>query len=202
VIYSGLDWSGTPGPGQGPFLVFAVIHVDETDLSSLEAELAAAAERLGWPPKFVFKHVGADQTVHREFYRALGRVPFKAHVHMLDKAAWRAQYGGKGSRGDDCIGDGVTTLLLRCPAAVTGDQTLYLDLPHKERTTMKKYRELIRSAMRGADRETFRHIKARPDNRPDGGIIQVADMLSGEVAENQGLGGRYLPGVSSNIVLV
>jgi hypothetical protein len=163
--------------------------VDEADLPVLEAELAAAAGRIGWPPEFVFKHVGANRAIHREYYQALGRISFQAHVHLLDKVAWRAQYGGKGSRGDDCICDGITTLLLRCPAEVTNDQILYIDLPHKERTTIKKYREVIRSAPHGADRETFRRIKARPDNRHDGGIIQVADMLSGEVAENPGMGG-------------
>ena len=202
MIYSGLDWSGTPGPAHGPFLVLAVEHVNEDDLSTVEAELAAAAAVLGWPLKSVFKHVGADDPTHREFYRALLRIPFAAHVHMLDKAAWHAQYGSKGSRGDDCIGDGITTLLLGCPDAVTADQTLYIDLPHRERTTMRKYREVIRSALRGADRETFRRIKARPDNRRDGGIVQIADMLAGEVRENSGIGGLYLPSVSSRIVRV
>jgi hypothetical protein len=176
--------------------------MNDADLSTIEAELDAAALRLGWRREFVFKHVGANRDVHREFYQALGRIPFKAHVHMLDKAAWHAQYGGKGSRGDDCICDGIATLLLRCPATFTDGQILYIDLPHKQRMTMKKYREVIRSALRGADRETFRRIKARPDNRRDGGIIQIADMLSGEVNENQGLGGRYLPSVSTNIVIV
>jgi hypothetical protein len=202
MIYSGLDWSGSPGNTHGPWLVFAVVHVDETDLPTLEAELAAAAARLRWPREFVFRHVGADETMHREFYEALRRIPFQAHVYLLDKAAWRAQYGGKGTRGDDCLCDGISTLILRCPAAVTSDQILYIDLPHKERTTIKKYREVIRSALIGANRETFRRIKARADNRRDGGIIQIADMLCGEVAENQGLVGDYLPGIKPKIVRV
>jgi hypothetical protein len=202
VIYSGLDWSGAPGPGQGSFLVFAVVHVDETDLPVLETELTAAAMRLAWPRTYVFKHVSAVPNTHREFYQALAHIPFSAHIHMLDKARWWDQYGGKGARGDVCICDGITTLLLQCPPAVTSDQTLYIDLPHKERTTIQKYREVIRSGLRGADRRTFRHIKARADNRRDGGIIQIADMLAGEVAELRGIGGPYLPGIKARVALV
>jgi hypothetical protein len=123
-------------------------------------------------------------------------------VHMLDKSAWHAQYGGKGSRGDDCLCDGICSLILGCPDWITADQTLYIDLPHKERTTITKYRQVIRSSLIGADRENFRRIKARPDNRRDGGLIQIADMVSGEVAENQGIKGPYLSGLSSRIVLV
>lgn len=152
MIFSGLDWSRSPGPAHGPHVVFTIVHIDQADLPTLENELARAAVRLGWPPHFVFKHSGAKPVVHREFYLALHRVPFTAHVSMLAKASWQAQYSGKGARGDDCLGDGMATLLLRCPDRLTSDQILYIDLPHKERATLTKYRAVIRSALVGAGR--------------------------------------------------
>jgi hypothetical protein len=41
-----------------------MVHVDESDLSNLEAALAAARRRLGRGPDYVFKHVGAKENVH------------------------------------------------------------------------------------------------------------------------------------------
>ncbi len=41
MIYSGLDWSGSPGPEHGPWLVLAIAHVDEVDLETLDTELAS-----------------------------------------------------------------------------------------------------------------------------------------------------------------
>jgi hypothetical protein len=202
VIYSGLDWSGSPGREQGPYLVLAVVHIDEANLPIMETELSGTAHRLRWPPHFVFKHSKAEQRVHTEFYRAVARIPFTAHVHLLDKAAWHNQYGGKGSRGDDCICDGMTTLLVRCPPETTSDTILYIDVPHREKTTMKNYRTIIRSTLIGANRRTFRDIKLRPDSRRDGGLIQVADMLPGEAGEYQGLAGPFLPGLGAKLTIV
>ena len=202
MIYSGLDWSGSPGAGHGPWLVLVVVHFDESDLPTLDEKLTAARALLGRPGDYPFKHVEATVDIHRRFYAALQDIPMQAHVHMLDKAAWRRQYGGRGSRGVDCVCDGIITLLMRCPVELTTDQILYLDLPRNEGKIIEHYRTAIRRAMRGAKRGTFRHVKARPDHRRDGAIIQVADMLAGEVNERQGLSGEYLPRLGSRVCLV
>src|SRR5215204_3992412 len=101
MIYSGLDWSGSPGKTHGAWLVFAVVHIDEANLSILDAEFAAAKQHLRVAPTFVFKHDGAADPVKEQVFAALQRTPMEAHVHMLNKAAWRAAYGGK-MKGNDC----------------------------------------------------------------------------------------------------
>src|SRR5436305_4118732 len=85
MIYSGLDWSGSPGKEQGRWLVFAAAHIDRCDIPTLDAELAAARMRLGLPPNYVFSHNGASLRTLTEVFDMIARVPVTAHAHMLDK---------------------------------------------------------------------------------------------------------------------
>ena len=116
MIYSGLDWSGSPGTEQGPWLVFAVVHIEDLDMPALAAVLATARARLGFDPGYVFKHTRAKRSndIHDRFYEALRPMPFAAHVRMMNKAAWRSQHAGR-ARGADCICDGIVDLIVGCP---------------------------------------------------------------------------------------
>jgi hypothetical protein len=150
VIYSGLDWSGSPGTEQGPWLVFTVVHIDQLDLPALDAALAAARTRLGFDPGYVYNHTRAKRSIdiHDRFYGALHPLAFAAHVRMMDKAAWRAQHASQ-TRGADCICDGIVDLILGCPDHVVARQVLYIDLPANEEKTIQTYRT---SMSAGADR--------------------------------------------------
>jgi hypothetical protein len=92
-----------------------MVHVDESDLSNLEAALAAARRRLGRGPDYVFKHVGAKENVHHQFYRAITEISsLKAHVYRYDRTNWNLQHA-RAADGDPCICDGIISLTLGCP---------------------------------------------------------------------------------------
>jgi hypothetical protein len=201
VNYTGIDWSGSPGRVHGPSIVFAAIHIDGTEIGTLNNELATARKLLDRPPNFVFSHTGASLDTHRRFYAALSKIPFQADIFELDKAAWHRAVGDKGSRGSDCECDGIIRLVMACPVDVTGDRMLYLDLPRTkpQRKRIEDIRTAIRKAMRGAKRATFEDVQGRPDDSGDGAIIQVADMLAGEMREFGALAGPHLPAFARRI---
>jgi hypothetical protein len=201
VIYSGLDWSGSPGNAHGPWLVIAISHVDEADISTLDTELAQARARLRVAPDFVFHHSDASDRTKAEFFAALQRAPVTAHVYMLNKSAWSAQYV-TGSSGTDCILDGIIRLIASCPPHCVNEQMLYIDLQRREVEVVKRYRTTIRQALRRAKQPAFRDMKPRPDDQNDAALIQVADMVAGEVREHSGINGPYLPAHRHQITIV
>ena len=199
MIYSGLDWSEDVG---GPLGYIAIVHVHEADLPNLETELAAARRRLGRDSDYVFKHVGAKENVHHVFYNAITAIPsLKAHLYRYDRSNWNLQHA-KAADGDACVCDGIITLTLGCPADLVDDQILLIDLPRRERDVLQAFRTAIRQSMRQAHRAPFRSIKPHPDHRLEGGIVQAADMLAGEVREQSGIGGPFLGSLGSRVRMV
>jgi hypothetical protein len=170
VIYSGLDWSGSPGNEHGPWLVIAIAHVDEANMPKLDAELARIRDELRLSPAFPFRHSETTPRTRRAFFAALHRVPLSVHGHMVNKAVWAARHV-PGSSGFDCICDGMITLILGCPKGVVDRQLLYIDLPRNEGKLVERYRTTIRQALRQARHPAFRDLKARPDDRRDAAII-------------------------------
>lgn len=201
MIYSGLDWSGSPGDEHGPWLVFGIAHIDETAIDAMNLELAYARARLRLPQNFVFHHSEASLQARRAFFAALARMQLSAHVYMMDKAHWTAVYVN-GSTGTDCIVDGIITLIASCPSTVVGEQMLYIDLPRSEGRLVQHYRTMIRQALRRSKRPAFRDVKPRPDDRDDAALIQIADMIAGEVREQNGMAGSFLPALRQQITIV
>jgi hypothetical protein len=199
VIYSGLDWSGSPGNTHGPWLVFAIVHIAEADLSILDAEFAVAKRYLRVAPTFVFKHDDAADPVKEQVFAALERTPMEAHVHILNKAAWRSAYP-KRMKGNDCICGGIITLVMGCPEDVVAKQVLLVDPPSAKQ--VRELRTAISQSFRGARRTGFRDVRPRRDDGPDGSIIQAADMIAGEVRRHGDLVGPYLPALAAKINLV
>ena len=121
-------------------------------------------------------------------FAALQRVPLRANVHMLDKASWRSAQP-KGSSGSDCICDGIVRLVMGCPEHVVARQVLLVD--PSSRRQVDEIRLAIRASLRGIHRTGFRDVRPRRDDEADGGIIQVADMIAGEVRRQGGLAGPH-----------
>jgi hypothetical protein len=193
---SGVDWSEDVVTSR---LVVAIVHVASDELAVLESELAEARRRLGRGDRYAFKHLEANDDIHTRFYAAIGRVQnLRAHVLVCDRSSWVLQHV-KTRRGDPCVCDTITALALLCPESVVADQTLYIDLPRRELPVVDAYRTAIRKSMRQADRRSFGHISPRPDDRLESGIVQAADMIAGEVREQLGLDGPYLPRLGSRI---
>lgn len=199
VIYSAVDWSGSPGNRQGAQVVFAAVHFDEVTRSGqLEAELLAMKQALGLPVDFVFKHDSASPRVKQQIFAALGRLPFSGHVLCLDKQIWRA--ANPGARGDDLLRHGVVALVASCPDCVVARNVLLIDPPSARFVNNSK--TPINRAFRAQRRTGFRSIRGLQDTHREGGIIQMADMVAGEVRLCGGLKGPYLPGLGGKVTLV
>jgi hypothetical protein len=203
VIYSGVDWSGSPGrEPHDPLLVLAIVHFDEHVLPNLERELATARAALRLPPTYPFKHLSASAAVHSQVFAALGRLAMQAHVHIIDKTTWTGQYIRQSS-GPDRICDGLITLVLGCPNAFVAKQQLFVDLDRKKDMPMvRNQRTALSQALKGAGRQSFKNVQPCPDHRLHGGIIQVADMIAGEVHQQGGLTGPYLPALGTKVRVV
>jgi hypothetical protein len=203
VIYSGLDWSGSPGRAHGPSVAFAIVHVDGADVQALDAELASARHRLHVVPDYVFRYSGSSDRARREFFTAMQPVRFSSHVLIVDKAIWAEQQAGTPT-GPKFLCDGIVTLVLHCPDKVVADHVLSIDAPPDEAKGLMHYKTEIRRALRSARprRRGFKSVRPCPDHRLHGGIIQVADMLAGEARERGGLDGPYLAELGARITLV
>lgn len=202
MIYSGLDWSGSPGEAHGPLVAFAVVHIDQSEAASLDAELYAARQALRLPPGYVFSHNGSSARTREAFFAALQRTSLTSHVHIVRKAEWAAQQVEKPT-GAKFLRDAIVSLILGCPDVLVARQVLYIDLPARE-VAVAGYQPAIREALRAGrpKRTGFKDVRPCADHRLHGGIIQAADMIAGEARARGGLLGPYLPRLGSRVVLV
>lgn len=199
MIYSGVDWSGN---SDDALLVIAMVHIEGGDISELDRELDLTRKNLGRDSTYVFKHLAAKRNTHGVFYQAIRRIEsFQAHVLMMNRRAWNLS-ASKPSHGDHYVCDGIVAMAKACPAHLVDGQMLYLDLPREEKRIVDAIRTEVRKAMRSSRQGSFKDIRPRPDSRSDGAIVQVADMIAGEVREYAGIGGRYLPSLGSRITMI
>jgi hypothetical protein len=199
VIYSGVDWSGSPGrEPHDPLLVLAIVHFDEQVLPELDRELAEVRATLRLPPNYPFKHLDASMAIHRHLFGVLSRLDMQAHVLVIDKAAWTKDYIQRSS-GPERICDGVLALILGCPDPLVDGQRLFVDLERRDMNQLRDMRTAVRKALRGVARRSFANVQPCPDHRLHGGIIQVADMIAGEVHQQGGVTGPFLPALGARI---
>jgi hypothetical protein len=203
VIYSGLDWSGSPGhEPHDPFLALAIVSIVDANLPNLHRGLEESRRVLGLPPSYVFRNVGASAAVHRQLYEVLDDVALDVRTMLIDKRLWTTQFR-KSSRGLDRIGDGIVALVMACPDVLVAEQRLLIDLEHRDRRVARDWSTVLRKSLRGTGRKSFGRVQACPDSRREyGDLIQVADMIAGEVHEQGGSGGRFLPTLGAKFQLV
>jgi hypothetical protein len=173
--------------------------MDGSELATLDRELLAAKRNLRVDAGFVFKHNDAADLVREEFFAALLRTPLEAHIHILDKAIFQSESSGK-IIGNDVLFSGIIRLVVACPEHVVARQVLLVDPP--SRRFVKDLRTAISKSFRGAHRTGFRDVRSRRDDDADGGVIQAADMIAGEVRRFGDLGGPFLPTLARKIRLV
>ena len=202
MIYSGLDWSGSPGEAHGPLVAFAIVHIDQSEAAALDTALAVTRQALRLPSSYVFAHNGSSARTRDAFFAALQRTSLTSHVLIVRKADWAAQQVEKPT-GAKFLRDAIVSLILRCPDAVVARQVLYIDLPARE-IAVAGYQTAIRDALRaGRPRRTgFKDVRPCADHRLHGGIIQAADMIAGEARDHGGLAGSSLPRLGRRVVLV
>lgn len=203
MIYSGLDWSGSPGEEHGDFVTFAAVHFSQEELGKLPIALACARRNANLRPNYVFKNNGSGQETRSAFFNAIRPLDFSATVHQFNKQAWAEAQTGRPT-GPQCILDGVVTLVLACPDEVVSKQVLYVDIDPSQRAEITQMKTAIRQALRAARprRFGFEDVRGCEDHRKLGSIIQVADLIAGQVRDHNGLDGPFLPLLGRRIVLV
>ena len=82
------------------------------------------------------------------------------------------------------------------------DHVLLIDLPKNEQKSVDSYRTALRKALKMSKKPPIRDMRPRPDDRQDGAIVQVADMIAGEFRKDPGLSDRYLAAIASRIHFV
>lgn len=181
--------------------MLAIAHIDETDLEDLRDALAAARIALRLPEDYAFKHLGASIAVHDQVFGALGRLPIQAHVLGIDKTTWTDEYMRR-SRGPDRLCDALISLVLGCPDHLIAGQRLFIDLERKDLPQIRDQRTALRHALAGVGRMSFGKVQPCPDHRLNGTIVQIADMIAGEVHQHGGPGGPYIGPLGSKIHLL
>lgn len=202
MIYSGLDWSGSPGEEHGRTVTFAVVHFATEDLARLHRALDGVRDALTLSRSYVFKNNGSGPITRAAFFNAIRPLEFTAHVYVLDKGQWAATQIGRPT-GPNCIRDGVVSLILACPNDVVARQVLYVDIDPGQRAELMQMRTAIRQALRETRprRLGFSDVRGCEDHRTLGAIIQVADMIAGQVADHGGVAGPHLPALGGRIHL-
>lgn len=206
-ILSGLDWSGSPGdprrtPGCNPRFVIVAAHVRVADVANLDGALAALRGTLRLPPNYFFKHQGAADRTRREFFSTVQGVPFTAHARVVDKMADLDIGYFARTTGPEQITEAIVGLVCGCPDRLVADQTLLIDLPRSELPFIRELRTALRRALRGNARRSFQKVTPCPDHRVDGSIVQLADMIAGEIHERGRITGPYLDLVMQMIEVV
>lgn len=193
MIYSGLDWSGSPGKERGRTIVFAALHIARDDLPRLDSALGSARSVLRLPEGHAFRHNGASSRARREFFGAIQHLQFSGHIFILDKVHWASQQTGKPT-GPKCIRDGIIRLVEGCPDGVVARHVLYVDIDPSQKAELVSLKTDIRNALKLARprRTGYADVRGCPDTRNLGAMIQVAEMIAGEVMDYQALEGPCL----------
>ncbi len=195
VIHSGIDWSGSPDHDSSVF--YAMVHIDSDHIPALEAALRVAKARLRVPEGYVFRHVGCSDAAHRAFYDVISDVLFSARLLVVPPIPRSAPI-----RGHEEIRMAIVRLVLDCPDTVVAKQKLYIDLERRDSKQVRELRTRVRRELGALGRRTFENMQPCPDHRSEGGIVQLADMLAGELREHAGVGGPYLRSISSKLITV
>lgn len=204
---SGLDWSGSAGdprrtPGSNPRLVMVVSHIADDDLPILGIGLSRLRARLRLSPEFTFKHLGSAHRARKVFFSTLVDIPFTAHALVIDKLVDRDADYFKQNTGPRQLTNAIIELIDHCPSQIVGGGTLLVDLPRRELNYIRELRTLVRKHLRANGRKSFHNIRPCPDHRLDGTIVQVANMIAGELYERGEVAGPYLPPISHRITVI
>ena len=193
VILSGIDWSGSPDHDSSLF--YAMVHLEGNRVPEFEAALRAAKARLRVPERCAFRHVGCSDAAHRAFYDVIAEIPFEARLLIVPPTPRDSPI-----RGHEEIRAAIVRLILDCPDAVVARQKLYIDLERRDSKQVREPRTRVRRELGARGRRTFENIQPCPDHRSEGGIVQLADMLAGELREHGSAGGPYLQRISRKLI--
>lgn len=184
VIYSGIDWSGSPGDpfrdGQSPYLVIGMAQADGDALTALTATLGAIRRSQRLDEAFAIRYSHCSDKVRRAFFSRIATSGTFVFLSTVDKRAWhRPRRKGRPS---EWLDEAIADLVCRVPEQTVAGQVLIIDRPKWETKAVLRTASTIKQALRGAGTHPFPKIKACPDDHPQGEIVQVADMFAGALA--------------------
>jgi hypothetical protein len=75
------------------------------------------------------------------------------------------------------------------------------DLDRGAARELRIIRTSLRRALTGIGRRTFENVKASPDHLPSSELVQIADMIAGELREHNGTRGPLLDRLGRKLVI-
>lgn len=187
---SGLDWSGDPGDPRksakaNHAFIVSICTVALMDHEVLDECLTNLRKRLGVSPAHVFRHSDASTRSRKEFFSALSSAPVTMKCLLVDKNDWDSEYLDRAS-GPERIRHSIVHLVSLLPDELIAGQKLLVDMHRGEKAFVDFIRHDVRLSLKVQNRSSFGKVVARPDNRGDAAVIQVADMFAGEVRVTNG----------------
>ncbi|GEM_PF-2263724 len=205
---SALDWSGDGGdpaktPGLPPLLVIVTVTLDVDDAKPrLHNALSRARRERNLPETHCFHHVSSKPAVTQAFFRALQPLPICVTASLIDKHQWDRTYI-RSTTGNDRVISEIVKHVCNLPATTVAGQQLIVDLESQDTKLLDALRKSIRHAMRLEGRRSFADIRACPDRRRTlGDVIQVADMIAGQLRKHRAIDGPHLPLIKDRIVIL
>lgn len=203
--FTGIDWSGDPGnpskPGASRNLVLTAAHVAKSDLQKLVTILADLRMSRSLPDNYVFKFSGMEDKIRKAFFSAMTRAPIKVTASFVAKSGWGEIDLQRTP--DDRLNDEIASLVQGCPVEYIAGQRIMIDIhPKEKKTTLERAKAAIKSRLRSHGVPHCPDIRACPDSRSDGQIVQIADMFAGAIQDSEGVSGNLLLPVSNQIILL
>lgn len=180
----GIDWSGDPGDprraGATRWIVFAAAQSRLSDLELLEHRLRALRGTFRLPEHFAFKYHRTRPSIRTSFFTALEDADIAIYVLVVDKLNWGSTWVSR-TNGNERIASAISTLMCLCPSEVVSGQRVTIDLPASEGRFVRQIRNRVRDDFLMLNRAPIDSWKPVPDHRPDGLLIQIADMTAGYI---------------------
>ncbi len=186
VTYVGLDWSGDPGdPGKAGsqrLLVYASIEVEQATLPDLSAALGKVRQSLSLPATYCFRYATSRQRIREAFLDEIMTIDWAGAVSIIDKSEWSERYL-RSTTGPDRLIDGCAAHFVTPAVRISNDRFLVVDASRSEGVFVRQIRSRLSSVARTNNTDPFGKVKPIPDHRPDGEIVQLADMVAGIFAD-------------------
>jgi hypothetical protein len=144
----------------------------------LDDLLAALKSDLRLESDHTFKFVHSSARTRKEFLERVLRAPVQIRVGVVDKRKWTNFYTANvGARGR--LMDSLSNHFAYCEDELICGQRLLVDTNRGEKGFIRDLTLSLRRSNAVLNRQSFKKIAARPDNRTDAGLVQVADMYAG-----------------------
>jgi len=203
---SGIDWSGDAGdpdrtPGRSALLIVVSAQLATDRVPDLAGAMEDVRRTRRLPDGFTFRYSSCRPSIREAWFARVPSIPVEVTALVIDKRNWNRDYMRR-TTGDDRVLHGVVKVVLAMPARHVAGQRLLIDYPSRERRKVDAIARAIASACRAGGQQSFSAVRPCPDDRRDGDIVQVADMIAGALRDRDRSGTALLASFGNRVKVV